>query len=168
MCVLYTWQWYKTLLIWLNSFISKSKTLVAAKLAYSIKYMTLNVAVHLVAVFLHTPYYRFVDDMVPSVSQLSTAVLWYKIFFYKKIFLHLRENKLKSLLKSLLWLKVMNNTTCITFQERHQNSFSFKPSNIPVKRRYRVAINSVACTVHVWYSNHNQSTSCSTVISWLP
>jgi len=46
--------------------------------------MTLNVAVHLVAVFLHTPYYRFVDDMVPSVSQLSTAVLWYKIFFLQK------------------------------------------------------------------------------------
>jgi hypothetical protein len=29
-----------------------------------------------VAVFLHAPYYRFVDDRVPSISLLSTEVLW--------------------------------------------------------------------------------------------
>jgi hypothetical protein len=45
--------------------------------------------------------------MVPSISQLSTAVLRYKEFKKKKNFLHLRENKLKSLLS----LKIMNNTT---------------------------------------------------------
>lgn len=58
-----------------------------------------------VPVFLHTPYYRFVDKVL-SISQLSTEVLSYKELFYTRIFLPLRENKLKSLLS----LKVMNET----------------------------------------------------------
>jgi len=47
-----------------------------------------------VAVFLHAPYYGFVDDTFPSVSQLSTAVLWYKeFFFFTKKYLSSLEGK---------------------------------------------------------------------------
>lgn len=48
-----------------------------------------------VAAFLHAPNYRFVDNMVPSISQLSTAVIWYKEIFLHKIFLHLRGKQTK-------------------------------------------------------------------------